>query len=150
MLMELQWTVKSFEELTTNELYKILQLRTEVFLLEQHCMVTDVDDNDQKAWHLCAWRDEELVAYSRLFAPGIIYREASIGRVVTRKDFRGSGIGKELIKRGIIAIYQLFGKTPVKIGAQLYLKKFYEEFGFSQNSGIYLEDKIEHIKMILP
>jgi len=148
--MELHWTIKSFGELTTNELYKILQLRADVFLLEQHCMVTDADDNDQKAWHLCAWRDEELVAYSRLFAPGITYGEASIGRVVNKKNYRGSGIGKELIKRSIIGIYQLFGKTPIRIGAQLYLKKFYEEFGFSQDSGIYLEDNIEHIKMILP
>ena len=148
--MQLQWTVKKFEELTVHELYKIMQLRMEVFIVEQQCTFLDADDNDQKAWHLCAWNEEKLVAYTRLFAPGIIYREAAIGRVVNAAAERGTGIGKALMERSILAVYQLFGRVPIKIGAQLYLKKFYESFGFLQDSDIYLEDKIEHIKMILP
>ena len=147
--MPLQWTIQQFDELNIRELYSILQLRIEVFIVEQQCNFFDTDDNDQKAWHLCAWKDAELVAYSRLFAPGIIYPEAAIGRVVNKRSVRGTGIGKELMKRSIDAVYQLFGRSPIKIGAQLYLKKFYETLGFRQVSDIYLEDRIQHIKMIL-
>lgn len=148
--MQLQWTLKTFDELTVHELYKILQLRTKVFIVEQACAFLDADDNDQKAWHLCAWNGEKLAAYARLFAPGIIYREAAIGRVVNAAEIRGTGIGKALVERSILTVYQLFGAVPIRIGAQLYLKKFYESAGFIQDSDIYLEDKIEHIKMILP
>ena len=148
--MQLQWTVKTFDELTVHALYKIMQLRMEVFIVEQQCAFMDADDNDQKAWHLCAWNEEELVAYTRLFAPGAIYKEAAIGRVVNKTSVRGSGIGKALMQRSILTVYQLFGPVPIKIGAQLYLKRFYESMGFVQDSDIYLEDNIEHIKMILP
>ncbi len=148
--MQLQWTVKTFDELTVHELYKIMQLRMKVFVVEQQCTFLDADDNDQKAWHLCAWSENNLVAYTRLFAPGIIYTEAAIGRVVNAAEVRGTGIGKALMERSVLAVYQLFGRTPIRIGAQLYLKKFYESLGFLEDSDIYLEDKIEHIKMILP
>ncbi|MGN6435258.1 MAG: GNAT family N-acetyltransferase [Agriterribacter sp.] len=147
--MQLHWTLKPFETLTNTELYKILQLRIEVFIVEQQCAFQDADDKDQKASHLCAWNGDKLVACTRILAPGISYREASIGRVVTAASARGTGIGRELMERSIAAVYQLFGKTPIRIGAQFYLKKFYESFGFVQDSEIYLEDNIEHIKMIL-
>ncbi|HRN57338.1 MAG TPA: GNAT family N-acetyltransferase [Agriterribacter sp.] len=148
--MVLQWTVKTFDTLKVHELYKIMQLRMKVFIAEQQCAFLDADDNDQKAWHLCAWSEDNLVAYARLFAPGIIYTEAAIGRVVNAVEVRGSGIGKALMEHAVLAVYQLFGRTPIRIGAQLYLRKFYESVGFLQDSDIYLEDRIEHIKMILP
>lgn len=148
--MQLQWTVKKFDELTVYELYKIMQLRMAVFIVEQQCAFLDADDKDQKAWHLCGWKGEELLAYTRLFAPGLMYPEASIGRVVVAKAQRSGGLGKLLMERSILNVYQLFGRTPIKIGAQFYLKHFYESLGFIQKSDIYLEDNIEHIKMILP
>lgn len=148
--MVLQWQTKTFDELTVRELYRILQLRMEVFIVEQQCAFLDADDNDQKAWHLCGWKENELVAYSRLFPPGIIYPEASIGRVADARQIRGKGIGKTLVQHAIHTVYQLFGSGPIRIGAQLYLKNFYESFGFLADSDIYLEDNIEHIKMILP
>ncbi len=148
--MVLQWILKTFDELTVHELYKILQLRMEVFIVEQQCAFLDADDNDQKAWHLCAWKGEKLVACTRLFAPGTMYTEAAIGRVVNAAAVRGTGVGKALMERSVLAVYQLFGRVAIKIGAQLYLKKFYENLGFVQDSDIYLEDNIEHIKMILP
>lgn len=147
--MELHWTLKKFEALTTVELYKILQLRTAVFVVEQHCVFQDMDNNDQASWHLCAWHNNEPVAYTRLLPPGISYKEASIGRVLSSKAVRGKSIGKELMQRSIEGIHELFGRAPIKIGAQLYLKNFYEGFGFKQVSDIYLEDDIEHIKMLL-
>lgn len=147
--MKLRWTLKTFEELTNIELYKILQLRSDVFVVEQHCLYRDMDDKDQHSWHLCAWNNTgELVAFTRLLPPGISYDEASIGRVLTSKTVRGKDIGKELMSRSIDAVYELFGKTNIKIGAQLYLKKFYESFGFKQVSDVYFEDNIEHIKML--
>ncbi|HRP33639.1 MAG TPA: GNAT family N-acetyltransferase [Agriterribacter sp.] len=148
--MQLQWTVKKFDELTVYELYKIMQLRMAVFIVEQQCAFLDADDKDQKAWHLCVWKGEELLAYTRLFAPGLMYPEASIGRVVVAKAQRSGGLGKLLMERSILNVYQLFGRTTIKIGAQFYLKHFYESLGFIQKSDIYLEDNIEHIKMILP
>lgn len=148
--MQLQWTLTSFEQLSVYQLYKIMQLRNAVFVVEQNCNFQDADDKDQQAWHLCAWHEDTLVAYTRLLPPGISYAEASIGRVLNARSVRGRNIGKELMERSIEAVYQLFGNTPIKIGAQLYLKKFYQSFGFTTCSDIYLEDEIEHIKMILP
>ncbi|MFT3945832.1 MAG: GNAT family N-acetyltransferase [Agriterribacter sp.] len=147
--MNLHWTLKTFEELSNTELYKILQLRSAIFVVEQNCVFLDMDNQDQASWHLCAWNNDELVAYTRLLPPGTLYTEASIGRVVSSKTVRGKSIGKALMQRSIDGIYVLFGKTAIKIGAQLYLKKFYESFGFRQVSDIYLEDGIEHIKMLL-
>ena len=147
--MLIRWTLQPFEALTSDELYKILQLRIEVFIVEQQCPFQDADNKDQKASHLCAWQGDNLVAYTRILPPGISYAEASIGRVVNASSVRGSGIGKELMQRSIASVYQLFGKTPIRIGAQFYLKRFYESFGFVQDSAIYMEDNIEHIKMIL-
>lgn len=145
----IKWESKSFDELTNEELYKILQLRMEVFVVEQNCVFQDCDDKDQQSFHFSGWQQNKLVAYTRLVPPGLIYEEASIGRVVSSPSVRGSNIGKELIKGSIAELYKLFNKTPIKIGAQLYLKKFYESFGFVPCSDIYDEDGIDHIKMRL-
>jgi ElaA protein len=143
------WRCKFFSELSNAEVYKILQLRNEVFIVEQNCVYQDCDNKDFKAWHLCAWNEENLVAYTRLFDKGISYPDAaSIGRVLTAPAFRGQNLGKELMLHSIKKIGELFGETTIRISAQLYLKRFYESFSFVQKGGVYLEDGIEHICMI--
>jgi ElaA protein len=148
--MSTQWLLKKFEALTPFELYAILQLRNEVFVVEQNCVFQDADDKDQTSWHLMGMQDDKLVAYTRLVPPGVSYAEPSIGRVVTSPQVRGTGIGKELMQRSIDECYRLFGEQPIKIGAQYYLKQFYGSLGFAQVSEIYLEDGIEHIYMLKP
>lgn len=148
--MQIQWLLKKFEALSPYELYAILQLRNEVFVVEQNCVFQDADDKDQNSYHLMGFNNDKLVAYTRLVPPGESYKEVSIGRVVTSPSVRGSGTGKELMEQSIDAVYKIFGVQPIKIGAQLYLKKFYESFGFEQISDVYLEDGIEHIYMIRP
>lgn len=146
--MQIQWLLKKFEELTPYQLYVILQLRNEVFVVEQNCVFQDADNKDQNSYHLMGFTDNKLIAYTRLVPPGEIYDYPSIGRVVTSSSVRRSGVGKELMQQSIDAVYKLFGVLPIKIGAQLYLKKFYGSFGFEQASEAYLEDGIEHIYMI--
>jgi len=146
--MKIQWTVKQFDELSPLQVYHILQLRNEVFVVEQNCVFQDADDKDQGSYHLMGYTDNQLAAYTRLVPAGYIYQEISIGRVVTAPFIRRSGIGRELMLQSIKQAYALFGEQPIKIGAQYYLKRFYESFGFLQTSDIYLEDGIEHIYMI--
>ena len=142
------WVCKKFDELTPHELYAILQLRNEVFVVEQNCVYQDADNKDQTAWHLMAWKDGLLAGYTRLIPAGIAYEQPSIGRVITSQKFRGDGLGKILMQRSIEWMEKIFGRTSIKLGAQLYLKKFYESFGFQQSSDVYPEDGIEHIEMI--
>ena len=146
--MQVQWLLKKFEDLTPYELYGILQLRNEVFVVEQNCVFQDADDRDQNSYHLMGFGNKKLVAYTRLVPPGEIYPEASIGRVVTSPSVRKSGLGTELMKQSIDHAYKLFGLGAIKIGAQLYLKNFYESLGFQQISNVYLEDGIKHIYMV--
>jgi ElaA protein len=142
------WQCKFFTELTNFELYKILQLRNEVFIVEQNCVYQDCDDKDLKAYHFMGWDDDKLVAYTRLLSPGISYPDAaSIGRVITSPSVRGKNVGKELMTNSIAEVYRLFGKIPIRISAQFYLKRFYESFSFVQYSDVYMEDGIEHIGM---
>jgi ElaA protein len=142
------WTVKKFDELSLEELYAILQLRSEVFVVEQNCVFQDMDNKDQSSYHLMGWESNRLLAYTRLIPPGAVYEFSAIGRVVTASLARGSGIGKLLMEKSIHELEQLFGEQPIKIGAQLYLKEFYHSFGFKQAGDIYIEDGIEHIEMI--
>ena len=143
------WLCKKFDDLTPRELYAILQLRNEVFVVEQNCVFQDADNKDQYCYHLMGWQENDLAAYSRIIPPEISYSESSIGRIVTSPKARGNGIGRELVKQSIEELYILFGKIPIKIGAQMYLQKFYSSFGFKQTSDIYLEDDIPHIEMLL-
>lgn len=145
----MNWILKEFNALTVHELYAILQLRSEVFVVEQNCVFQDIDFKDQRAYHLMGYIDNQLLAYTRLLPAGFPYVEASIGRVVTAKAARNSGIGKKLMTESIDTLYRLYGRQTIKIGAQYYLKKFYESFGFQQSGEIYLEDGIEHIEMLL-
>ena len=146
--MQIHWLLKKFEELTPYQLYVILQLRNEVFVVEQNCVFQDADDKDQDSYHLMGFHNNRLIAYTRLVPAGISYEEPSIGRVATSPSVRRSGAGKELMQQSINALYNLFGQQPIKIGAQLYLKRFYESFGIKQVSDVYDEDGIDHIYMV--
>ena len=144
----IRWLLKKFDDLTPHEIYSILQLRNEVFVVEQNCVFQDADNKDQDSYHLMGWDSERLIAYSRIIPAGIAYDLPSIGRVVTSQAARRNGTGKVLMSESIKAIQELFGNVSIKLGAQLYLKKFYESFGFMQSSDIYPEDGIEHIEMM--
>ena len=146
----MNWKTKVFDALTLQELYDILRLRNEVFVVEQHCPYQDLDNADQRALHLMGTDNNGyLLAYTRLFAPGIQYAEACIGRGVTSPlKGRGKGIGRELMERSIAEVENHFGMVPIMIGAQEYLHRFYSSLGFKQVSDIYLEDGIPHIKML--
>ena len=146
---KIKWLCTEFGSLSTSELYKILQLRNAVFIVEQNCPYQDMDNKDLECFHLCGWDGDILTAYTRLLPAGISFNEVSIGRVVTEPSKRKEGIGKALMEISIAKCYEIFGKQSIRIGAQLYLKKFYEAFGFEQSSDIYLEDGINHIEMIL-
>ena len=147
--MSIDWKYKQFNDLTPDELYAILRLRNEVFVVEQNCVFQDADNKDQPSYHLMGWKNNSLVAYSRLVPAGISYSEPSIGRVVTSPSGRSLGMGKELMQQAINILYKTWGKTDIKIGAQLYLERFYNSFGFQRSSDIYMEDGIEHIEMLL-
>jgi len=141
------WTIKRFDELTVDELYNILQLRNEVFIVEQNCVYNDLDGKDQSAWHLMAAEDDKLVAYTRILPPGVSYSDPAIGRVATSSSKRRSGLGRELMKRSIEACEKFFGKISITLSAQVYLQNFYESFDFIVVGEEYLDDGIPHIKM---
>jgi ElaA protein len=148
--MEINWACKPFLELTTTEIYEILALRSEVFVVEQNCVFHDMDGKkDFESFHLFGKTiDNQIVAYTRILPANLAFKYASIGRVVNSPKLRGKGIGKILMEKSIESLYQIYGKVPIEIGAQYYLKSFYESFGFVISSEIYLEDDIEHIEMI--
>lgn len=145
--MNIEWRCRFFDELTPSELYDIIQLRNDVFVMEQQCIFQDADGVDKKCFHLSGYDGNTLAAYTRLIAPGITFAEASIGRVVSARAYRGKAIGKELMRQSLQHCKRLFGAGPVKIGAQLYLKNFYKQFGFNGSGEVYLEDNIPHIHM---
>ncbi len=144
----LQVLIKSFSELTSNELYAILQLRSEVFVVEQNCVYQDIDFKDQKALHIIGFKNDKVIAYTRIFKPGDYFKIASIGRVLVAKNERKYGYGHIIIKHSITAIKNNFNETTIKISAQKYLKEFYESHKFIQVGKEYLEDGIPHIGML--
>jgi ElaA protein len=146
---ELNWKYKRFNELTAKELYAILKLRSEVFVVEQNCVYLDTDNKDQQSFHLCGWEENDLVAYARILPPGLAFEEASIGRVVTNPLYRKNGSGRKLMLQAIDKTFDQFGTDSIKIGAQLYLLAFYTSLGFKQSGPEYLEDGIPHIEMTL-
>jgi ElaA protein len=145
--MDIQWKIKRFEALSVIELYNLMQLRSEVFVVEQNCVYQDVDGKDSKALHLIGEYGGETVAYCRLFKPKEYFDHASIGRVVVKATYRDKKLGHILMKVAIDAVKSEFNETQITISAQLYLKKFYESHGFIQTSETYLEDDIPHIEM---
>lgn len=144
----MKFLIKSFDELTASEVYDVLQLRSEVFVVEQSCVYQDVDGKDNKGYHILGYFEDRLVAYTRFFGPGNYLRNSSFGRVVVKQEYRKFGFGKMIVKETIDAIEKLFGKENIEISAQTYLKEFYKEFGFHQEGEEYLEDAIPHIKMV--
>jgi len=145
--MEIQWKIKRFEALSVPELYSVLQLRSEVFVVEQNCVYQDIDGKDAKALHLIGEYDAKIVAYARLFKSRDYFENASIGRVVIAANYRDKKWGHDLMKHAIAGIETHFGETKITISAQLYLQQFYESNGFVATSETYLEDEIPHIEM---
>src|SRR5690606_2442541 len=139
---------RNFNELSLEDLYKILQLRSQVFVVEQNCVYQDLDGKDDKALHLLGFKNEELVAYTRCFKPGDYFDKASIGRVIVKENFRKYGYGHEIMKASIKEIEDRFKAASIKLSAQQYLTAFYESHGFQQTGEPYLEDGIPHIAMI--
>ena len=144
----MQSVVKSYSELTKDELYALLQLRSEVFVVEQDCVYQDIDGKDQKALHVLGFKNEQLIAYTRLFKPGDYFEQASIGRVVVKEDERCHKYGNQIMRVSIQAIKERFHETVIKISAQCYLRKFYNNLGFKEIGNEYLEDGIPHIAMV--
>ncbi len=142
-------SVKKFEELSIHELYALLQLRSEVFVVEQDCVYQDLDGKDQKALHVLGFKNNEVIAYTRIFGPGDYFKEASIGRVVVRESERKYGYGYEIMNFSKQAVLDHFDETTIKISAQCYLIKFYNSLGFKEVGEEYLEDGIPHIGMIV-
>ncbi len=139
---------KSFDELSKSELYQLLQLRSEVFVVEQECAYQDVDGMDQEALHVLGTDDNELVCYTRIFPPGIYDEYARIGRVVVRNTHRNQGLGIEIMNATMAVIKSNYGTTGMSLSAQTYLVKFYEDMGFHKTGKEYLEDGIPHVLMI--
>lgn len=139
--------VYSFQQLTTPILYACLQLRNEVFIVEQNCVYQDIDDNDAKALHVLGWKDNILVAYARIFPAGDYFDEASIGRVLVRENFRNKGYAHQIMRAAIDAVFAVFGSQMIVISAQTYLIDFYAQHDFIPVGDSYLEDGIPHIKM---
>ena len=143
---ELRWQRCPFERLTARQLHAIVMLREQVFVVEQRCAFQDSDEADLASDHLWAERrDGTVVAYLRVVPAGVKFGETSIGRVVTAPSVRGTGVGRELMRRGIAAVGE---DKPIRIGAQAYLERFYREFGFKRVSDLYDEDGIPHIEML--
>jgi ElaA protein len=139
---------KKFSDLSLNELYDILRLRSEIFVVEQTCVYNDLDGLDKVAVHQFMRKDGEIVAYSRLLKPGTRFPEYSIGRVVVKKSERGTGLGQEMMEEAKRYIVQEWGATKIKISAQSYLQRFYESLGFEIVTEMYLEDGIPHFGML--
>lgn len=144
----MNWVVKKFSELSSDELYEILKLRSEVFVVEQECIYEDCDGKDKKSYHLFAEQNGEILVYLRILEKGVSYNEISIGRVLSNKKYRGKGFAKQMMPRAIEFIESYLKENTIRISAQVYLLNFYSSFGFVKVSECYLEDDIPHIEML--
>lgn len=140
--------IKNFNELTLSELYKVLSLRNEVFVVEQNCAYLDTDGYDEDAYHVLIWNNEVLVAYARLIKPNVKYPTSSIGRVVVHKEYRNLQLGHLLMENAIKAVGNLYQTEIITISAQAHLQRFYSKHGFETVSEEYMEDDIPHVEMI--
>ena len=145
----MEWIIKSFYELTNDELYDILRLRFEVYVIEQNCLDIDPDGKDKPSMHLIMKDNGRVVGCSRILPPNVSYEEPSIGRIVLDKAYRGNGLGRELVQRSIDYIKNVMKISEIRISGQAYLLDFYKSFGFLVTKGPYLEDKIPHYQMLL-
>lgn len=149
MTKKIKFEWKIFDKLSNNDLYAILHLRQEVFVVEQNCPYLDADNSDQNAFHLLCYKENEIVAYLRAFKPGVKYEGSSMGRIVTELNSRGLGIGKEITKEGVKFLKKEFPNDEIVISAQYRLKDFYIDLGFTPRGEVYLEDDIDHIQMYI-
>ncbi len=150
-MIEIQWKITSFDRLDPDELYELLKLRVDVFVVEQNCPYPEIDGKDRhlETLHLIGRnKDKELMAYLRILPPGLSFKQVSIGRVVVAKESRGQGISDVMLKKALDQINRTWPNENIHIGAQVYLKKFYQSNGFEVVSKSYLEDGIPHIDMI--
>jgi len=147
-MLDLEWQSLGFDALSTAQLYALLKLRSEVFVLEQDCVYQDMDDYDQEAQHVLGYHGDTLLCYARLLSPGVKYDEPSIGRVISGLRVRQQGLGKKLVERSLGYCNGFWPGVGVRISAQQRLEKFYLEFGFVTVSKPYLEDGIPHLEMI--
>ncbi|WFD11139.1 GNAT family N-acetyltransferase [Tepidibacter hydrothermalis] len=144
----MNWVLKKFEELNIEELYKILQVRSEVFVLEQECLYQDCDGKDEISYHLFLEHDGEVLCYLRIIPRGISYDEMSIGRVLVSKNRRKKGLAREMMVIAIDFIERKLNEKSIRISGQKYLVDFYKQLGFKEVSDVYLEDGIEHVEML--
>jgi len=147
--MKIDYQIKKFEELSNLELYKILQLRSEIFVVEQNCAYQDIDNLDEKSIHILAKNNEEIIAYGRILPPKLAYNECSLGRIVVKNNYRKLKLGYKLMDYILVEIQTLYPNETIKIMAQSYLLRFYESFGFSIIGNEFLEDNIPHHYMLL-
>lgn len=146
-MQEIEIVVKPFSELSGLEVYQILKLRQDIFIVEQLCPFPDIDDLDQKCDHLLAYSHDELVGYTRLSAPGVTLKNASVGRIVVAEKARNTGMGSRIVAKSMEILRELYPGKVIEISAQLYLKSFYEKHGFKTVGADYLLDGIPHVKM---
>mgnify|MGYP000106099428 CR=1 FL=1 len=140
--------IRSFSELTTSQLYEILQIRAAVFIVEQDCVYQDIDGKDQKALHMLGYDTGVLVAYTRIFKASDYLPKASIGRVLVHMEHRKKAFGREIMQASIQAVNSRFKSLEIEISAQTYLLEFYQSLGFIAIGDGYLEDGIPHINML--
>lgn len=151
----INWQVLAFNQLSLEQLYQIIKLRVDIFVVEQDCPYSDLDNLDQQCRHLFATENNQVLAYTRLIPPGLVHKgsllsnQAAIGRVVISEPARGRKLGYELMQRSIDAVWEETPNIPIKIGAQQHLENFYSKLGFKTISDMYLEDDIPHIDMLL-
>jgi len=147
----IQWEVMTFQQLTVQQLYDVLQLRVNVFVVEQQCAYRELDEYDRhpETRHVYG-RNEggQLIAYARILSPGLRYPEVNLGRFVVRADSRKQGIGHQLLQAALQKISRFWAQTPIRISAQEYLQAFYAQYGFIRVSEMYLEDGIPHVEMV--
>jgi ElaA protein len=144
----LNWQIKKFNELTADEIYKILKSRNEVFIVEQNCAFQDCDDKDENSYHLLIEDDEFLAGYLRILEKGVSYNEISIGRVLVAKEYRKNGIARDMMLKAIDYIHNSLNEISIRISAQSYLVDFYKSIGFEEVSDIYYDDNIPHVEML--
>jgi len=144
----IHFIIKKYEFISKEELYTILQLRAEVFVVEQDCVYQDIDGKDDKAVHVLGYKNDKLIAYTRIFEPGAYFEQASIGRVLVKESHRKFKYGYDLMNASIEAVHKYYDEQTIKISAQVYLLKFYNNLGFKEQGAVYLEDGIPHKVMI--
>mgnify|MGYP000164786528 CR=1 FL=1 len=144
----MEWKIKKYEDLTIDELYNILKVRNEVFVVEQNCPYQDCDEKDKRAYHLFLEDNGEIIAYSRIIEKGVSYDEVSIGRFLVQKKYRGKGFAREMLSKAIKFIEESLNENAIRISGQVYIKEFYKSFGFKEVSDVYLEDNIPHVEML--